>query len=69
MHVPPNLSNPAQLLTHAERLAREQPGGRLGLVFQGVTSVCLGVMTVKMVLDTVRDARRAGDPRAGDRRR
>jgi hypothetical protein len=66
MHVPPNLSNPAQLLTHAERLAREQPGGRLGLVFQGVTSVCLGIMTAKLVLDTVRDASRPERARGGD---
>lgn len=57
MHLPPNPTNPAQVLSHAERLAREQQGTRMGLVFQAVTSICLGVMTAKMVLDEVRAAR------------
>lgn len=55
MHPLPH--DPSHVLSHAERLAREQSGSRMGLVFHAVTSVCLGVMTAKMILDTFRDAR------------
>ena len=39
----------------------------MGLVFQGITAVSLGVMTIKMTLDMIRDARRTDGDR-NDRR-
>ncbi len=58
MHpVIPSNPNPLHVATHADRLAREQAGSKLGLVFSGITAISLGVMTTKMILDMVRDAR------------
>jgi hypothetical protein len=58
MHpVIPNNPNPLHVATHADRLAREQAGSKLGLVFSAITAISLGVMTTKMVVDMVRDAR------------
>jgi hypothetical protein len=42
---------------HADQLARERGGSKLGLVFSAVTAISLGVMTTKMLLDIVHDNR------------
>jgi hypothetical protein len=65
----PSPGNPLQVASHADRLAREQQGGRLGLAFQGITAISLGVMTTKMVLDMIRDARDTERHRSGHIRR
>jgi hypothetical protein len=41
--------------SHAERLAKEQQGNKLGLVFAAITAVSMGVMTTKLLLDMFRD--------------
>ena len=53
----PHNPNPMNLLSHADRLAKEHAGGKLNLVFSGITAVSLGVMTIKMVVDMLRDGR------------
>jgi hypothetical protein len=51
----PHNPNPLHVASHAERLAKEQVGNRLGLVFSAITAISLGVMTTKMILDILRD--------------
>jgi len=68
MHpIPPQHGTPMQVASHAERLAREQPGSRMGMVFQGITAISLGVMTAKSLLDMLRD-RREKDKHGGHHR-
>ncbi|WP_143393344.1 hypothetical protein [Fimbriiglobus ruber] len=50
----PHNPNPMHVATHAERLAKEQVGKTLGIVFSVITAVSLGVLTTKTVLDMVR---------------
>ena len=51
-------SNPIQqLLKKAERLVDSHAEGRIGMVFQGITAVSLGAMTVMDVVDRIRRAR------------
>jgi hypothetical protein len=58
MHpVIPSNPNALHVATHADRLAREQGGNKMGLVFSAITAISLGVMTTKMIVDMVRDAR------------
>jgi hypothetical protein len=62
--------NPIQrLLKEAEQLAGVKTEGRIGLVFQGVTAVSLGAMTVMEVVDRIRRARQAGSSPSGSRHR
>jgi hypothetical protein len=56
-----------QFLTQVERLARSQTEGRLGLVFQGITSVSLGAITVMNLVDLIRAARQRGREQTGHR--
>jgi hypothetical protein len=51
----PHTPNPMHVATHAERLAKEQQGNKLGLVFAAITAVSMGVMTTKLLLDMLRD--------------
>jgi hypothetical protein len=53
----PGSPNPLQVADHADRLARERGGSKLGLVFSAVTAISLGVMTTKMLLDIVHENR------------
>lgn len=69
MHPPHSPNNPLQVLSHAERLAREQGGSRMGLVFQGIATISLGVLATKEVINIVRDARDSGRDRNGQRHR
>lgn len=56
-------SNPLQqFLKQAKELGGEQTHGRIGLVFQGITAVSLGAMTVMDVVDRIRRARQSGGP-------
>lgn len=59
MHPSPNPPGLAGLLSQVERLTHDPaPAGRLGLAFQAVTAVSLGVLAARTFLDTVREARR-----------
>jgi hypothetical protein len=51
-----------QFLKQAERLTDSHTDGRIGLVFQGITAVSLGAMTVLDVVDRIRRARQSGGP-------
>ncbi len=51
----PNNPDPMRVASHADRLAREQAGSLLGLVFAGITAVSLGAMTVKTIYDIFRE--------------
>ena len=63
-------SNPIQqLLKRAEQLTGGRGEGRIGLVFQGITAVSLGAMTVMDVLDRIRRDRQAGNGPPGHRHR
>jgi hypothetical protein len=63
-------SNPLQqFLKQAERLTGSPTDGRIGLVFQGITAVSLGAMTVMDVVDRIRRARQSGSAPAGHRHR
>ena len=65
----PGPANPMQqLATQAERLAGEQQGSRLGLVFQGITAISLGAVTAMTVFDLIRNARRLDRERPGRHR-
>jgi hypothetical protein len=69
----PGPGNPTQqLLSMSERLARSQSESRLTLIFQGITSVSLGAITVMNLREVIRDARQrtsdhgtSGSRRAG----
>jgi hypothetical protein len=62
--------NPLQrLLIDAKRLAGPPNEGRLGLVFQGITAVSLGAMSVINVIDMIRKARHSHHDPAGPRHR
>jgi len=53
----PGSGNPTQqLLSISERLARSQSESRLTLIFQGITSVSLGAITVMNLREVIRDA-------------
>jgi hypothetical protein len=54
-----------QFLKQAERLAGSSTDGRIGLVFQGITAVSLGAMTVMDVVDRIRHARQRNRERTG----
>jgi hypothetical protein len=53
VHRPPG---PLQVAEHAEQLSHQGGGGKLSLAFQGITAISLGVVTTKMLFDTVRKA-------------
>ena len=56
-------TNPLQqFLKQVERLAGSPTDCRIGLVFQGITAVSLGAMTVMDVVDRIRRARQSGGP-------
>ena len=59
--------NPLQVVTHSDRLAREQGSNKLGLAFSAITAINLGVMTTKMLVDMFRDMR--GADRGRDQKR
>jgi hypothetical protein len=61
----PNNPNPLHVANFADRLGRQQDG-KFGLVFQVVTAISLGVMTIKLLKD-MSDDRTAGRSR-GHRR-
>lgn len=65
MHPPPQPPHTPlqQVATHAERLARETKDTRMGMVFQGITAVSMGVVTLKMIFDMVWDKRDPDGPR------
>jgi hypothetical protein len=61
--------NPIQrLLKQAEQLAGAQTEGRIGLVFQGITAVSLGAMTLMDVADRIRRARQRNREQTGHHR-
>jgi hypothetical protein len=51
----PHNPNGLDVMTHADRLARQQ-AGKWGLVFSGITAISLGVVTTKLLIDMVKDA-------------
>jgi len=54
----PGPGNPMQqLLSMSERLTRSQTESRIALVFQGITAVSLGAITIMNLRDMIRDAR------------
>lgn len=67
MHGPGNPMQ--QFLNQVERLGRSQSEGRLGLVFQGVTSVSLGAITIMNLVDLIRAARQRERGQSGRRHR
>jgi hypothetical protein len=55
MHsIPPS---PLQVASHAERLSKDKPASKLGLLFSGITAVSLSLMTTKLMLDTAIDVK------------
>ena len=66
----PNNPNPLHVAREADQHAREAHG-TLNLVFSAITAISLGVMTTKLIIDMVRDAREARDrePRSRGRAR
>ncbi len=71
MHAPNHgSSNPIQqFLSQAERLTHQSVDGRIGLVFQGVTAVSLGAMTVLDIVDRIRRARQSNSGTSSQRHR
>jgi hypothetical protein len=49
--------NALQVVDHADRLARERSGGKLGIVFSVVTAVSLSALAAKAVLDLFHENR------------
>ena len=53
----PHNPNPLHLAAQAERLAKGHAGGKLNLIFSGITAVSMGAMALKMFADLFREKR------------
>ncbi len=68
MHpVIPTHANAFQVATHADRIAREQPGNQMALVFSAITAISLGAVAFKTISDMLREKRERNHANGRDR--